>query len=60
MLVTLDLKTLGNCDVCANVPNSGHLANVQISTKLKSRVILSFLLVVMSGKSGCISSDGVM
>lgn len=44
MLVTLDLKTLGSCDVCANAPNSGHLANMQISTKLKagSHSVFSF------------------
>lgn len=35
MLVTLEVKTLGVCNACANALNSGHLANMQISTKLK-------------------------
>lgn len=44
MLVTLEVKTLGVCNACANALNSGHLANMQISTKLKpgSRPVFFF------------------
>lgn len=35
MVVALEVKALGGCNVCANVLNSGPLANMQISTELQ-------------------------